>query len=245
MKITSIRNTARLVAAAAIGATTQANAQSITNGGFESGMTGWHLADQLGSDGTFLSQSGAASPLNAFTVPTPPEGTHAAMTDSAAGGSHALYQDFTVPAGVTGATLRFSLFLNNGAETYFNPTTLDWAGTNTNGTLNLNQQARVDVITTAGDVFSVAAADILMNLFATTSSTPAVMGYTPFELDLTALLQAHAGETLRLRFAEVDNVNFFNLGVDNVSLTIVPTPPAGVAALALLGGLARRRRPAR
>ena len=53
---------------------------------------------------------------------------------------------------------------------------------------------------------------------------------------------APTGETLRLRFAETDNVNFFNMGVDNVSLTIVPTPASGAVMIAATGVLARRRR---
>jgi hypothetical protein len=33
------------------------------------------------------------------------------------------------------------------------------------------------------------------------------------------------GQTVRLRFAETDNVNFFNFGVDNVTVNI-PAPSA-------------------
>ena len=36
--------------------------------------------------------------------------------------------------------------------------------------------------------------------------------------DVTALLQANQGATLRLRFSEVDNVSFFQMGVDNVDI---------------------------
>ena len=39
-----------------------AQAASITNGGFESGLAGWTRADQLGSEGTFALQTGAVSP---------------------------------------------------------------------------------------------------------------------------------------------------------------------------------------
>lgn len=222
-------------------ASTAANAQLISNGGFESGLTGWTRVDQLGSDGGFMLQSGSASPLNGFSVPLPSGGTRAAMTDSGSGGSHVLYQDFTVPASVPSATVRFSLYLNNGAESYFTPASLDWAMTNQNGTLNLNQQARVDIIGTSADLFSVGASDVLANLFATTTASPAINGYTVYEVDITALLQAHLGETLRLRFAEVDNVNFFNFGVDDVSVTVVPAPSVELMTIGTLLGLMRRR----
>ena len=118
----------------------QAQAQQrIVNGGFESGLTGWTQLDQVGSDGSFFAQSGTASPINAFPVPAPPQGTKAAMTDAQAGGSHVLYQDFTVPFAVTSGTVSFSLYLNSG-NAFITPSTLDWAGTDRNGGLNLNQQ---------------------------------------------------------------------------------------------------------
>lgn len=230
-----------LGAAIVLAASTSLHAQSLSNGGFESGLSGWTVSNQVGSDGTFFSQTGTTTPINAFDVPAPPEGLRAAMTDSSAGGGHALWQNFTVPALVSPTSLRFSIYLNNGAGTYSTPNTLDWAATNQNGTLNLNQQARVDIMTSTGDIFSVANADVLLNLFATTSATPAVAGYLNFDIDVTTLLQAHAGETLRLRFAETDNVNFFNFGVDNVAFAAIPAPTTGVLAAMTVAGMARRR----
>ena len=63
-------------------------------------------------------------------------------------------------------------------------------------------------------------ADSLLNAFQTLPGDPLTSGYTLFTLDVTSLLASHLGETLRLRFAEVDNVIFFNLGVDDVHLLI-------------------------
>ncbi len=237
-----VRLTAAMACAIAGVMATAARGQSIVNGGFETGFLGWTTANMSGSDGAFVSQSGTASPLNGSLVPAAPQGTHAAMTDSAAGGSHVLYQDFIVPAVVGATSLRFSLFLNNANDSYFNPASLDWAMTNQIGGLTLNQQARVDIITTGADVFSVGPADVLANLFATTTTTPLVTGYNAFDIDVTALLQVHAGQTLRLRFAEVDNVNFFNLGVDDVSFRTIPAPASGIVASLAAVGLLRRRR---
>ncbi len=207
----------------------------ITNGGFETGFADWTRADQIGSDGTFSHQSGAASPVNGFAVPHPAQGLFAAMTDSAAGGSHVLYQDFVVPVSVPQATVRFSWFVRNAATAFSTPASLDWA------TPTLNQQARVDVVKSGADPFSVAPADVLLSLLQTAIGSPLVTGYNDFSLDITAFLTAHAGETLRLRFAEIDNVNFFNFGVDAVSLTV--PAPSGVALLGVgLAGFAGRRR---
>ncbi|MBX3380016.1 MAG: hypothetical protein KF805_07960 [Phycisphaeraceae bacterium] len=233
MKTNNSASTAIVVFGLLAGACASAPAQElIANGGFESGFSGWTRVDQIGSDGTFHLQSGAASPVNGFAVPPPPHGQSAAMTDSAAPGSHVLYQDIVIPASVPVATLRFSLYINNSAGAFSTPSTLDWA------TPTLNQQARVDIMTTGADPFSVSAPDILQNVFQTIIGSSLVSGYNEFSIDVTALLAAHAGETLRLRFAEADNVNFFNFGVDSVSLT-VPAPSAlGLAA----AGLSFRRR---
>jgi hypothetical protein len=216
--------------------------QLITNGGFESGFTGWTRVDQTGSDGGWSLQSGTSSPVNAFAVPAPPGPSNAAMTDAQAGGSHVLYQDFVVPLTLSVATLQFDLYINNHANAFFSPGTLDFS------TPTLNQQVRVDIMTTSADPFSVAVADVLLNVFQTQPGNPLVTGYTTMTADLTALLAAHPGETLRLRFAEVDNVNFLNAGVDRVSLA-VPEPSAVMLLLAgsavigilLLVRLPRRR----
>lgn len=235
MNATSIR-TSLLFAAAALGSHAAHGAELISNGGFESGFSSWTRADQLGSGGSFLDQTGLTSPLNGLSVQPPPEGTHAAMTDGDAPGTHLLYQDVVVPAGMTQGTLRFSLYVKNSAGAFSTPPTLDWS------TPALNQQARVDIIRAAADPFSTGAADILQNLFQTTVGSPLVTGYNAFTLDISPFISAHAGETIRLRFAEVDNVNIFNFGVDAVSLDVVPAPASGFLALPVLLFARRARR---
>ena len=217
----------------------------ITNGGFESGFAGWAREDRLGSEGTFFLQSGTASPVNLIPVPAPPGGLNAAMTDAQGPGSHVLYQDFVVPTGlIDSGRLRFDLFVGNRATDFVtpNPATLEFS------TPALNQQVRVDILRAGTDPFSVAPSDVLLTLFQTGPGNPLVSGYNTTDVDLTALLNANAGNTLRLRFAEVDNVNIFQLGVDNVGVNavlVVPEP----GSLALFGlttasyfGWRRRRR---
>ena len=155
------------------------------------------------------------------------------MTDSQGPGSHVLYQDFVVPGSISSASIGFSLFINNhndnGPPNFFTPATLDFA------TTALNQQARVDIISASADPFSLATADVFQNLFQTATADPLVSGYTNFLIDISTLLQAHQGETLRLRFAETDNVNFFNFGVDDVSLTTQVPEPSSLLLMALYG----------
>lgn len=206
----------------ALAIVTQAQAVPLlTNGGFETNFTGWTRLDAVGSEGTFAVQSGTTSPVNGTTVPAPPEGTRAAMTDAQGPGSHVLYQDFTVPTTLSNTTLSFALFIGNRANAFFTPApaSLDFS------TPALNQQARVDILRGGADPFSVASADVLQNLFQTNPAAPLVSGYTSRSVDLSALLNAHLGETLRLRFAEADNVNSFQFGVDNVSLEATPGTP--------------------
>lgn len=212
----------------------------ITNGGFESGFAGWTRADQVGSEGTWLQQTGTTSPVNNFTVPAPPGGSAAAMTDAQGPGSHVLYRDFVVPMTLSVAQLRFDLYINNHANAFFSPNSLDFA------TPTLNQQFRVDILTASSDPFSVTVGDVLLTVYQTQTGNPLVSGYVTITADLTALLVARPGQTLRLRFAEVDNVQAMNVGIDNVSL-VVPEPATVttfLAGLALLGGalLVRRHR---
>ena len=213
-----------------------AHAVGILNGGFEVGLSGWTRVDQVGSDGTFALQTGAASPVNLDPVPAPPQGSTAAMSDAQGPGSHVLYQDFTVTGPVGPTTLNFSLFIGNRDSEFFVPSTLDFA------TPALNQQARVDILASGMDPFSVAAADVLLNAYQTLPGNALVSGYTSFSVDVAALLNAHVGETLRLRFAEVDNVFTFQLGVDNVSFAssaaALPEPSSGALLTSLLLGLA-------
>jgi hypothetical protein len=217
-----------------------ARASFITNGGFESGFSNWTRLDQLGSEGTFALQSGTVSPVNADPVPAPPGALVAAMTDASGPGSHVLYQDFIVPAAVPSAMLLFDLFIGNRAGTFASPTTLDFS------TPTLNQQARVDLLLPSANPFSVAPADVLLNLFQSNAGDPALSGYTLHSVDVTAILNAHVGTPLRLRFAETDNVFTFQMGVDNVDISVsaVPEPsyllPA-LGALVAIGCLRRRR----
>jgi hypothetical protein len=136
-----------------------------------------------------------------------------------------------VPASVGQTFLAFDLFVGNRAGGFFTPNHLDFA------TVDLNQQARVDLLLGGTDPFSVLSTDVVLNAFRTDIGEQVVSGYNHFSVDVTSALNANAGTTLRLRFAEVDNVFAFQFGVDNVSLTSaavtgVPEPPSLLPLLA-------------
>ena len=68
---------------------------------------------------------------------------------------------------------------------------------------------------------SVAAADVLAQVFRTEEGDPPTLGPTTVTFDLTPF----AGTTVRLRFAEVDTIGNFNAAVDDVGVeSIVATP---------------------
>jgi hypothetical protein len=160
------------------------------------------------------------------------------MTDGAGPGSHVLYQDFVVPFTLGVSTLRFDLYIQNRATDFFSPATLDFA------TPALNQQFRVDLLSASADPFSVGVGDVLMNVYQTQPGNPLVSGWVTITMDVSSVLAGRSGQTLRLRFAETDNVNFLVVGVDNVSL-VVPEPGTIsflVAGLGLLGAAVIRKR---
>lgn len=241
---TSARMAMAIVSAALLGLAPAFSfaAPIILNGGFESGFTAWTRVDQLGSDGSFSLQSGASSPVNFDAVPPPPEGSSAAMTDAGAPGSHVLYQDFVASA--ASATLSFQLFIGNRADQFATPASLAFDLTSQIGAQTLNQQARVDILKAGSDPFSIAAADILLTLYQSAVGDALESGYTSFSADISALLAANSGDTLRLRFAETDNLAQFQLGVDDVRIDVssVPEPePLLLLGAALAAWVSSRR----
>ena len=199
----------------------------ITNGGFEAGTTfdSWTIVDQPGSEGTWCPQSGTSDPSgscsvegSATTVPAPPEGSTAAMTGHAEAAGSVLYQCVTLLTGLSSATLSFQLYLNNEASDYASPPRLNpkFKGS--------NQQFRADVVTNAGiggDSFTLAAPDVLLNVYQTDPGDPLVSGYTLLSSDVSDF----AGQDVCVRFGWVASDAPFNAGVDDVRLEIqMPTP---------------------
>jgi hypothetical protein len=221
-------------------------AQILTNGGFESGFTGWGRADALGSAGTFSIQTGTASPVNADPVPLPPGGTNAAMSDGGGPGGHVLWQNFTVGAVAGQVLLSFNLYIGNRAELFATPSpaTLDF------GINAANQQVRVDILSGTAGNFSVAASDVLLNLYQSQPGNALVSGYNTVNMNITSLVNANLNSTLRLRFAETDNLGQLQLGVDNVIVDVqaAQAVPEPASILMMAGGLcaaiafSRRRR---
>jgi hypothetical protein len=183
-----------------------AGAAIINNGDFETGnLSGWQVSTSDPDEGWF-NYSGTSSPLNGNSVPAPPQGNHGAITDQGGEGLHVLYQDVTLPPG--GSVTQLSLFVYyNSFAPIFSPNNLDFSG-------GANQQYRVDVLKPGTPLDTVASGDVLRTVFRTLAGDPTSLSPTVKTADLTAF----AGQTVRIRLAEVDNQLFFNAGADAVSI---------------------------
>lgn len=150
------------------------------------------------------------------------------MTFQGGPGTHFLYQDLDLVAGPADIVLEFRLFAKNLAGAGWivpDPDTLDH-------TVSPNQQIRVDIMDPASDSTGVNAG-VLMNLFSVEPGvTPDSLGYIKISANLSHL----AGQTVRLRFAEVDNQSNLLMGVDSVSLTQTLLPPVAPVLLTPLDG---------
>lgn len=208
-----IRTARSVVAISAVALwATPVSAAPINNGGFEAGnFTGWTVQNQPGGNGDWFVYSGTTTPLNSFPIPAPPEGTFGAVTDQPSQGSHVLFRDIALEAGAN-HTLSFVVYYINQAAAFATPNSLDY-------TMSPNQQYRIDIIKTTADPFSVAAGDVLLPVFRTDVGEPLSLDPTPMSVDLTPF----AGQTVRLRFAQVDNQFYFSAAVDNVSISTSAT----------------------
>lgn len=213
------------------GATTNLiqNGSFETNGGPNSNvLQGWSIVDEAGGSGTWVAQTGATGPVTSSCGPDdvdpPPDGSFAAMTTQAAQGSHALYQDVTIPAGAT-AVLSFQFFIRSVASLV--------AARDLSFQSGPNQQFRADIIDPSANPFTV---DVLQNILLIADGNPRRSGYASHSV----VLNGFGGRTIRLRFTEVDNQGCFYAGVDNVRLeTGAVLPPPAIVRFTAVPSLIR------
>ncbi|MFB3431188.1 MAG: hypothetical protein ABL309_09710 [Phycisphaerales bacterium] len=207
-----------------------ASMAGIANPGFETGdLTGWSTfeANTVG-EGIFRAATGGSLlPLSGATAPPASAGDTLAISDMAAAGLRVLYQDITIPEN---ATLSFDLWWNNAAGFWVNPD-------NMFPNPFPNQHARIDLIALDAPLNTTSPDDIALSLVTLDEDDPTQSGgWRGQQFDLAAL----AGQTLRLRIAEVDNQGPLYVAVDNFAL--IPTPGATTLLLLAIGGTTRRRR---
>ncbi len=207
-----------VLAVSVSGATTNlvVNGDFEQNGGIGTNQfTAWTVQSQTGGKGSWYAQKGSfPQPANLRcsdeSVDDPPNG-FAAMSNQDYIGSQVIYQDIAIPATGGKVTLTYDLFIYSHAG-YFAQPTLDY-------TPKPNTQFRADIMDPSAPAMDTGAG-VLANIYLT---KPGDEKYSPYKRQTVDLTQ-FAGRTIRLRFAEVDNIDCFNVGLDNVSITVDACP---------------------
>lgn len=210
-----------VAALAVVPAPAGAVAATVVNGGFESGnLDGWQVYRATGL-GNWYPYSGTTPPISSSkrTTPTfvqaPPQGTYAAITDEANPDTLILYQDVALEPGIAQQLSLLAYYNSYDPLAVPTPDTLSVDEGALGG--QANQQFRIDVMKPEAPIESLDPADILRTVFATRPGGPRTMAPTR----LTANLAPFAGQTVRLRIANVVQEEVFNAGVDAIS--IVPS----------------------
>lgn len=191
---------------------------TVVNGDFETGtLTGWTQVNNPLGNGEWRVYSGSSGEL------PPPAGIYAAASFQDYVGSHILYQDVALEPYYSHQLSLIAYYRTEGPMVTPQPNTLS-SGNNEKGPPE-NEQYRIDIMNPAAPIDSVDPANILATLLATKTGDPSELGPTTFSADLTPF----AGQTVRLRLAEVDNIAPLRAGVDSVS--ILSTPPSNVVVL--------------
>ncbi len=240
---TTTRTTLTGIGLASLLATFGAHAgELITNGGFETGdFTAWSVYE-AGTTGAVSVASGFVAPNSLKPTAGPASGNYYALMDDPFTSANALIQTFSTGP-VQSAVLSFNMFVNDhnpSGQVFIDPSGLD---ATTGGSFSPNQHARVDLLTASASPFDTGAGVLKTFYLGGGTGRSFNNPYTGF--DVTDVLAM--GGTFQLRFAEVNNQDFFNVGVDNVSLQVTPVPEAStwammLAGLALTGLITHRRR---
>jgi hypothetical protein len=212
-------------------------AELLTNGGFETGnFTGWTVVQRGASNNNWFVVDAPQGPVSFNPTAGPASGSWYAVTDQTGPGAQVLSQSFSVPIGVRSLVVSFSLFANDwsGSGPVFGPGLDHSRFLEEGGGLVSNQHARVDLMAAVPDPFDVDAGVMATGYLGVDAGLPP-HGWQRYTFDIMPYVLP--GGAYVLRFAEVDNLGHFNMGVDDVSITATVPEPATWASM-LVGGLA-------
>jgi hypothetical protein len=154
---------------------------------------GWQRSTLTPFDAGWFIYSGTLSPISGFRIPAPPQGRFAAVVDQNGPGSNILHRVVRVTD--DDLELGLTLWYRNRAFVWFTPRTLAFDGP-------------------PAPLRSMRAADILATVFQTRAGDPFSFGPRRIEFDL----ENFEDRSVRIRIAEVDNQNFFQVGVDAIRI---------------------------
>jgi hypothetical protein len=202
--------------------------QLVNNGNFSAGVSGWTVSNWAGGSGNwFFDTVGTTTPFSDFQISgsnksgAAAAGTYA-VSDQLDPGAHALVQSFFVPGPAQSVILSFDMFVNSYGGHNVSPAGLDFNG-------QPNQHARVDLLLDGAGPFNTGPG-VIQNFYTGIDTSAYNPNYfTHYSFDITSLVGGGGG-TFQLRFAEVDNQNYFHMGVDNVSVLYHPVKPYGSGA---------------
>jgi uncharacterized repeat protein (TIGR01451 family) len=163
----------------------------VSNGGFETGSFGGWSKQNTGA-GDWAINNGTYVPTGGEAATPPFSGGFSVLSDQQGPGSHALYQDIKLPGAAISAVLGWTDRIRNFANQFAT-----------------NQYFRVEIRDTNDNLLQVA--------FTTNPGDPLLNGWVTRSFDLAAYI----GQTIRIAFVEVDNLNYFNVHLDNVNLQVV------------------------
>ncbi len=164
----------------------------LANGGFEDAtLKGWTTFDSGG--GSWVSANSSYNPPGPPASQTPLTGSRFALSQQFGNGRHELWQEITIPNGVSNVVMTWSHRLKNFAPA--------WAS---------NQQFRVEVRDPANQ--------LLATLFSTQPGDALVSDWT----NRTASLNFYKGQTIRIAFVEMDELGNLSVSIDDVSVFAIP-----------------------
>lgn len=190
----------------------------VTNGGFETGdFTGW-TSNGTGSGNGFVFNDGTLDPSGSVGPTAPIAGSFDVVSTQSGPGLNTLLSDFIVlPTSITSATFSWLDRIQN-STVFQDP----------------NQEFRVSIVD--------AALSTITTVFSTNAGDSNAVGPNARSFDVTGDLSGLGGQSVALFFEQQDNLFFFNVTLDNISLAVetspVPLPAPAFLLLAGLGGLA-------
>jgi hypothetical protein len=197
-----------------------AAAATIVNGDFESGtLRGWQVYRAMGA-GNWFPYKGTAEPIankrGGKPIPTPPQGSFAAIADAIAPDTLVLFQDIALEPGLDHRLSLLVYYESRGPIAVPTPDTLSVREEDLGE--QANQQYRIDVMRPGAPIESIDPADILRTIFRTRPGAPQKLQPTQLTVDLSPF----AGQTVRLRMAAAIHEEVFAAGVDAVSIGSAP-----------------------